>query len=108
MTRYLLLFGSYGFVFVERPVWQVDGSVFCICCWPLAAQSFSGPSSLGLATIFYSLRFETSLFVASYPSTPHYRLSLYRLRTDHAENTCQVSEWLFIGPLLALGMTRTT
>jgi hypothetical protein len=39
--------------FVERPLWREDGSVFCICCWPLPAQSFSGSSPLGLATIFY-------------------------------------------------------
>jgi hypothetical protein len=39
-----------------------------ICCWPLPAQSFFGPSPLGLATIFYCLTFETSLFVASYDS----------------------------------------
>jgi hypothetical protein len=32
------------------------------------AQSFSGPSPLGLMTIFYCLRLETSLFVASYDS----------------------------------------
>jgi hypothetical protein len=32
------------------------------------AQSFSGPSPVGLVTIFYCLRFETSLFVASYDS----------------------------------------
>jgi hypothetical protein len=32
------------------------------------SPSFSGPSSVGLATIFYCLRFETSLFVASYDS----------------------------------------
>jgi hypothetical protein len=48
--------------FVGRPLWQEDGSVFCICCLPLPAQSFLGPSPLGLATIFYCLRFETSLF----------------------------------------------
>jgi hypothetical protein len=29
MTRYLLLFDSYGLVFVERPLWREDGSVFC-------------------------------------------------------------------------------
>jgi hypothetical protein len=29
---------------------------------------FSGPSPVGLMTIFYCLRFETSLFVASYDS----------------------------------------
>jgi hypothetical protein len=35
MTRYLLLFGIYGLVFVGRPLWREDGSAFCICCWPL-------------------------------------------------------------------------
>jgi hypothetical protein len=44
MTRYLLLCDSYGFVSVGRPLWRENGSVFCICCWPLPAQSFSGPS----------------------------------------------------------------
>jgi hypothetical protein len=48
---------SYGPVLVGRPLWREDGSVFYICCWPLPAQSFFGPSSLGLATIFYCLRF---------------------------------------------------
>jgi hypothetical protein len=42
-----------------------------MCCWPLPAQSFSGLSPLGLAIIFYCLRFETSLFVASYDSHGH-------------------------------------
>jgi hypothetical protein len=42
-----------------------------MCRWPLPAQSFSGPSPLGLATVFYCLRFETSLFVASYDSQGH-------------------------------------
>jgi hypothetical protein len=32
----------------------------------MLAQLFSGPSPLGLATVFYCLRFETSIFVASY------------------------------------------
>jgi hypothetical protein len=60
MTRYLLLFDSYGLVFCGAT-----------SCWPLPAQSFSGPSPLGLATIFYSLRFETSHFVPSYDSQGH-------------------------------------
>jgi hypothetical protein len=55
---------SYGLVLVGRPLWREDGYVFYICCWPLPAQSFFGPSPLGLATIFYCLPFETSLFVA--------------------------------------------
>jgi hypothetical protein len=37
----------------------------------LPAQCFSGPSPLGLATIFYCLTFETSLFVASYDLQGH-------------------------------------
>jgi hypothetical protein len=57
--------------FVGRPLWREDGSVFYICCWPLPAQSFSDPSPLGLATIFYCLTFETSFFVVSYDSQGH-------------------------------------
>jgi hypothetical protein len=34
-------------------------------------QTFSGPSPLVLATIFYCLRFDTSLFFASYDSQGH-------------------------------------
>jgi hypothetical protein len=68
MTRYLLLFDSYGLVFVGRPLRREDRSVVCNCCWPSSAQSFSGPSPLGLALIFYCLRYETSLFVTSYDS----------------------------------------
>jgi hypothetical protein len=37
----------------------------------MPAQSLSGPSPLGLETIFYCLTFETSLFVASYDSQGH-------------------------------------
>jgi hypothetical protein len=68
---YILLFDSYGLVFVGCPLWWEDESVFCTCCWPLPAQSFSGPNPLPLATIFYCLRFETSLFVASYDLQGH-------------------------------------
>jgi hypothetical protein len=39
--------------------------------YALPAQSFFGPSPLGLATIFYCLTFETSLFVASYDLQGH-------------------------------------
>jgi hypothetical protein len=61
-------YDNYGFFFVRRPLWWEDGSDFYICCWPLPAQSFFGPTPLGLATILYCLTFETSLFVASYDS----------------------------------------
>jgi hypothetical protein len=46
----------------------------CLLYVPLALAStvFLGPSPLGLATtVFYCLRFETSLFVASYDSQGH-------------------------------------
>jgi hypothetical protein len=59
MTRYLLLFDSYGLVFCGASFWREDGSVICTCWWPLPAQSFSGPSSLGLAAIFYCLNIDT-------------------------------------------------
>jgi hypothetical protein len=53
---------------VGRSLWREDGSVVYNCYWSSPAQSFSGPSAVGLATIFYCPRFETSLFVASYDS----------------------------------------
>jgi hypothetical protein len=39
MTRYLLRFDIYVLFFCVggRPLWQEDGSVFCICCWPSPA-----------------------------------------------------------------------
>jgi hypothetical protein len=51
-----------------RSLWRKDGSVVYNCCWSSPAQSLSGPAPVGLATIFYCLKFETSLFVASYDS----------------------------------------
>jgi hypothetical protein len=47
---------SYGLVLVGCPLWR-EVAVFCMCFWPLPAQSFSGPSPLGLEIRFYSLRF---------------------------------------------------
>jgi hypothetical protein len=47
------------------------GLSFVIWCWSSPAQSFSGPSPLGLTTIFYCLRLPTSLFVSSYDSRGH-------------------------------------
>jgi hypothetical protein len=61
----------FFFFFVGRPLWREDGSFFCLCCWRLPAQCFSGPSPLVLTTVFYCLRFETSLSVASYDSQGH-------------------------------------
>jgi hypothetical protein len=53
----LLLSDSCGFVDVRRSLWREDGSVVYKCCWPLQ-----------LAAIFYCLRVETFLLVASYES----------------------------------------
>jgi hypothetical protein len=49
-------------------LWWEVGSVIYNCYWPSPAQSFSGPSSVGLVTIFYCLGFETSLLVAFFDS----------------------------------------
>jgi hypothetical protein len=61
----------YGLVLLGRPLWREVGFLFCMCYWPLPAQSFSGPSTLRLETIFHCVRFETSLFVASYDLQGH-------------------------------------
>jgi hypothetical protein len=57
-----------GFIDVGRSLWREDGSAVYNCCWSSPAQSSSGPSPLGLATVFYCFRFQTSNFVASYDS----------------------------------------
>jgi hypothetical protein len=96
MTRYLLLFDSYGLVFVGRPLWREGGFVFCICCWPLTAKSFSGPCPLGLETLFYcpDLRFPFSspsttrrVTVEVFGPASRSRILSYFLGTDHAQKT---------------------
>jgi hypothetical protein len=61
--------GSYDQIFITvrqlRALWREDGFVVYSCFWSSPAQSFSGPSPVGLMAIFYCLRIETSLFVAS-------------------------------------------
>jgi hypothetical protein len=58
-TRFLLPSDNFGFVGVERSLWRENGSSVYNCCWSSPAQSFLGPSSSGLLTIFYCLRFES-------------------------------------------------
>jgi hypothetical protein len=70
-TRFWLLSDSCGFVGLGRPLYWEDGSVVCNCYWPSPEQSFLGPSPVGLAAIFYCLKFETYLFVASYDWQGH-------------------------------------
>jgi hypothetical protein len=67
----LLLSDSCGFVDMGRSLWREDGSVVHNCCWPSPAQSFSGPSSFWLATIFYCLRFEISLWIILLCTAPY-------------------------------------
>jgi hypothetical protein len=89
MTRYLFLSDSYVLVSMGRPLWREEGSVFCM--------SFSGPSPLGLAIVFYCLTFETSLFVASYDSHGHgggIRPRLHLLY-NHLERTTQKTQPLY-------------
>jgi hypothetical protein len=66
MTRYLLPFDSYGLVLfcVGALSDERTGLSFVHAVLALASAVF-------LATIFYCLRFETSLFVASYDSQGH-------------------------------------
>jgi hypothetical protein len=54
-----ILADSSGFSDVGRSFWQEDGSVVFKWCWSSPEQSFSGPSPVGLVTIFYCLRFKT-------------------------------------------------
>jgi hypothetical protein len=62
-TAYDQMFISVSYLRVcwcgELSFWWEDGSVV-YNCWRSPVESFSGPSPVGLAIIFYCLRFETS------------------------------------------------
>jgi hypothetical protein len=57
-TRFLLLSDSCTFVDAGRCIFRENGSAVYNCCWVSPAQSFLAPSTAGLVTIFYCLRFE--------------------------------------------------
>jgi hypothetical protein len=80
MTRFLLLSDSCGFVDGRSP-WREEGPVVYNCCWPSSEQSFSGQSPMELLTLFYCLRFETSVFVTSYDSQGYGGSNRPRLHT---------------------------
>jgi hypothetical protein len=63
------------FVDLGCSLWREDGSVIYNCCWPSSVQSFWGPSPLGLATIFYCLRFETPF--SSPPMTRRFTVEVF-------------------------------
>jgi hypothetical protein len=75
MTRYLLLFDSYGLVFVGRPLWREDGSFFFICYWPSPAQ-------------FSRVR-------ASWVSRPYFTVSVLRLPFSSPPTTRRVTVEVF-------------
>jgi hypothetical protein len=125
-TRFLLLSDSCGFVDVGRPLWLEDGSVIYNCCWPSSAQSFLGPSLMGLTTIFCCLRFETpptwrarSPFLyppgTGWPSyTPRHLVPFLsptttcRATVEVFEHTSTRGLWLTcpIGPCYSLGLNH--
>jgi hypothetical protein len=72
-----------------RPLRREDGSVVCNYYWPSPAQSFSSPSPIGLVSIFYCLRFESTLFVASYDSQGHGGAIRPRLHTGKPDISSQ-------------------
>jgi hypothetical protein len=81
--------------FVGRPLWREDGSGFCICCWHLPAQSFLGPSPLGIAT-----RAEQSRAVA-YCRQPASTVTLgIQPRRDPWPYICSVSRLLFFSSFI--------
>jgi hypothetical protein len=71
MTRYLLLFDSYGLFVCVTPSLTRGRVCHLYMLLALSSAVFSGPSPLRLATIFYCFRFETFLLVASYHSQGH-------------------------------------
>jgi hypothetical protein len=66
--------GAYGLIFIVRQLrvwwsgalslWREDSSVVYNSCWQPSEQSFSGPISVVLVTMFGCLRFENSIFFA--------------------------------------------
>jgi hypothetical protein len=86
--------GAYDQIFITvrqlRVCWREDGSVAYNCCWPLPELSFSGPSLVGLVTIFYCLRLETSIFVISYDSQGYNGGIWPRLHTGEMEAALSV------------------
>jgi hypothetical protein len=113
MTRYLLLFDSYslllwGTLSDERMVLSF------VYAAGLASTVFLGSESMGLGIISYRLRFEASLFVASYDSWDHGGVSEWTAQktslptvppllqdvtngTDRIENTSKITplfRWL--------------
>jgi hypothetical protein len=99
MTRYLLLFDSYGLVLWGALSDERMGLSFIYAAGP-RQHRLSWVCALRLMTVFYCLRFETSIFVASYdlqghgggirPPPPHSCALLLLTSMDPTENTVSV------------------
>jgi hypothetical protein len=72
---------------MDRFLWQEDGSIVYNCCWPSPAQSFSGPSPVGLATIFYCVRFETRRVAVANSPVQMLRRAVSRVDFTPLDNT---------------------
>jgi hypothetical protein len=71
MTRYVLLFDSYGLVFVERPLWREGGSVFLYMLLALASAVFLESESFGTHDHILLSQIWDFPFVVSYDSQGH-------------------------------------
>jgi hypothetical protein len=61
-SGWIILFSNWTLaviVLMEHHFWREDRSVVHNCWWASPAQALSGPSPMGLMTIFYCLRFES-------------------------------------------------
>jgi hypothetical protein len=70
---------SCGFVDVGRSLWD-DGSVVYNCYWSPPAQSFSGPSPVGLVTIFYCFRSASAVIFGSESRGTRDHILLFQIR----------------------------
>jgi hypothetical protein len=83
MSRYLIVFDSYGLVYVGGPFWQKDGSAFCTYAAGSHQRSLSRVRVPWDSRPYFTVtRFETSHFVASYDSQGHGGGIRARLHTD--------------------------
>jgi hypothetical protein len=86
--------------FVGRPLWREDGSVVYNYRWCSPAQSFWGLSPVGLATIFYCLRFESP------PTTRKVTVDVFDAASTQESLTIYLAPWL--PPWLSESRTELT
>jgi hypothetical protein len=66
---------------------------FIVAPGPRTTQSVSGPTSVELVTIFYYLRFQTSLFFASYDSQGYGGGIRTRLHMGFLTSSSSLANW---------------